>query len=824
MTINIGTIQGNLTLNVSGFQRSAQQATQATSRLQMGVIAANQALELTGKIFSGFQSTIGSMASSFLEAGESAVSYRIRLNQLLGSSEKGSQMFTAMANAAAKLPYSYDSVMKAATNLSGVMTGGIQEVSKWIPRIADLAAVSGLSFQEATGQIQRMYSAGAASADLFQERGVSAMLGFKAGVSYTAKETRRMLEEVFNDPASKVAGMASKLVDTVSGQFGMIADKWMQFRTAVMDNGLYEAITVFLKEINSQLDKLKESGDLDAWAKNLAKSVLYGVRGMLVGIQKAINGIDALYNKIIEFGRRVQDNYKSWGINLNIVSDETEAERLARQFKPEYLQKMVDDYTSEIARWNAEGIDTSGLEGTLAVYREALAISSSSDLLSGFNMVIDTIVSGLDKAADAADKAKKSTEEALVPLLTTAQKGYMGGVLAKTQEIDLKLRLIGKDKVEQELIKLRAANEEAWEGANEEQKKLMIEQENALRTKLKLLTEEEKKEEKKKEGLKKYKDAVSDLKLEMSLIGKSDADIAIAKLEHSLNGYADSSAEAAANVKNLLARQRELLALQKYADAMKGLKEDRANIWDTSSLDDYAQKLWEIQKRYEELAKNPALREKAEEFRKLATETLNYKTIAGEMRGLFDRMTGSFTTAIDEFMQVGKVSFKKLIKALNDEIRLYVAQKVAKLTVDWLFANAMAAYHSFTGGPMAASYQSAASAAASGLAAITPLAAGITIGGIAHGGLEYVPAETTYLLDKGERVLSPRQNRDLTSFLDGGGVGSGVTIHQNNTFNAGSDETSIRKALPAMKQELIDACASDIVTGGKMRDAVQTVR
>ena len=53
------------------------------------------------------------------------------------------------------------------------------------------------------------------------------------------------------------------------------------------------------------------------------------------------------------------------------------------------------------------------------------------------------------------------------------------------------------------------------------------------------------------------------------------------------------------------------------------------------------------------------------------------------------------------------------------------------------------------------------------------------VAGIAHGGLEYVPKETTYLLDKGERVLSPRQNADLTSALKGGGFGGGVTVIVN---------------------------------------------
>ncbi|MCE6007562.1 tape measure protein [Acinetobacter soli] len=40
-----------------------------------------------------------------------------------------------------------------------------------------------------------------------------------------------------------------------------------------------------------------------------------------------------------------------------------------------------------------------------------------------------------------------------------------------------------------------------------------------------------------------------------------------------------------------------------------------------------------------------------------------------------------------------------------------------------------------------------------------------SVAGVFHGGKDYVPKEATYLLDKGERVVSPRQNQDLTNFL-----------------------------------------------------------
>lgn len=45
--------------------------------------------------------------------------------------------------------------------------------------------------------------------------------------------------------------------------------------------------------------------------------------------------------------------------------------------------------------------------------------------------------------------------------------------------------------------------------------------------------------------------------------------------------------------------------------------------------------------------------------------------------------------------------------------------------------------------------------------------------GVAHNGMRYVPQEGTYLLQKGERVLSPRQNEELTRALREGGTGGG---------------------------------------------------
>ena len=58
-----------------------------------------------------------------------------------------------------------------------------------------------------------------------------------------------------------------------------------------------------------------------------------------------------------------------------------------------------------------------------------------------------------------------------------------------------------------------------------------------------------------------------------------------------------------------------------------------------------------------------------------------------------------------------------------------------------------------------------------------------SVGGVAHGGLDYVPKETTFLLDEGERVLSPRQNKDLTRYLNErqNTTGGNVNVYNNSS-------------------------------------------
>lgn len=100
------------------------------------------------------------------------------------------------------------------------------------------------------------------------------------------------------------------------------------------------------------------------------------------------------------------------------------------------------------------------------------------------------------------------------------------------------------------------------------------------------------------------------------------------------------------------------------------------------------------------------------------------------------------------------------------------------------------------------------------MAALTPALATIatvSIDGMAHDGIDNIPKEGTWLLDKGERVVDSRTNSDLKNYLaNGGGSGGGdVKISQSITFADGGAkvDTQGQKEIAQSLNNMMDAWA-----------------
>ncbi|WP_020675565.1 tape measure protein [Geopsychrobacter electrodiphilus] len=234
---------------------------------------------------------IGLLGKSFLDAARTSENYRIRLNHLLGSQKEGNKLFKAMADYAGRVPFAYDQVMGSATQLAGILKGGVSEIKQWMPLIGDLAAVSGLGIQEATEQVSRMLSAGAASADMFRERGILAMLGFQAGVTYSVDETRKKLMEAWNDPKSKFKDATKDMASTWDGLISMLSDAWFSFRNAVMDTGVFDGLKKMVQGVIDKIAELKKSGKFDELAKDFGAKIMAGIIATLNALPGIVRGV-----------------------------------------------------------------------------------------------------------------------------------------------------------------------------------------------------------------------------------------------------------------------------------------------------------------------------------------------------------------------------------------------------------------------------------------------------------------------------------------------------------------------------------------------------
>ncbi|MFA5376967.1 MAG: hypothetical protein WC455_14550 [Dehalococcoidia bacterium] len=195
------------------------------------------------------------IASKFINAADKAQQYRIRLEMLLGSQAASNELFKQMEIYASGVTHTYEDVMEAGSAFAGVMKGGNEEIMKWIQLAGDITAVTPLTFKEVIGQIIRMYAAGANSADLFRERGTTALLEFVQNVKYTAEETRKQVIEQWLKADSKFKEGAKRLAVTWSGMMSMMQDAWFIFRKDVMEGGVFE---LFKDELQGMLNKIKQ--------------------------------------------------------------------------------------------------------------------------------------------------------------------------------------------------------------------------------------------------------------------------------------------------------------------------------------------------------------------------------------------------------------------------------------------------------------------------------------------------------------------------------------------------------------------------------------
>ena len=221
----------------------------------------------------------GVAIKSFVDVGRQVESLQIRLKFLFGSVEEGAKAFDVMSKFASKVPFSLEQIQAGAGNLA-VVAKDSKELAKILEITGNVASVTGLDFQTTAEQIQRSFSAGVASADIFRERGVRDLLGFKAGATVTAEETAEAFERVFGK-GGRFEGATDDLAQTFTGTLSMIGDKIFSFQKAVAEEFL-----VGLKQEFGALDKALQENE--ETIDSVAKAVGKGLSNAVITVGKGI--------------------------------------------------------------------------------------------------------------------------------------------------------------------------------------------------------------------------------------------------------------------------------------------------------------------------------------------------------------------------------------------------------------------------------------------------------------------------------------------------------------------------------------------------------
>ena len=198
-----------------------------------------------------------------------------------------------------------------------------------------------------------------------------------------------------------------------------------------------------------------------------------------------------------------------------------------------------------------------------------------------------------------------------------------------------------------------------------------------------------------------------------------------------------------------------------------------------------------------------ALKEKTLSDQMQDAKLQNYGNTMGAMAGLLGAFAGE-NNRVSQMMFAAQKGFALAQIFMNNKVALSEAWASAPFPYN-VPAVAMAALET---GALAAAAQ-----------AITP-----SFSGIAHGGLDYVPKEQTYLLDKGERVLSPNQNKDFTNFMQGnqtsgGGVGEinivvSVDAKGNSSMTGDTADNLGRVMAKQVEQTARNVVRKELMQGG----------
>ncbi len=253
---------------------------------------------------------------SLVNTGKQIEGLQVRLKFLFGTASEGAKAFDEMAKFAAKVPFSLEEI-QAGSGVLAVVSKDAKELANLMEITGNVAAVTGLDFKTTAEQIQRSMSAGISAADLFRDRGVKSMLGFKAGAVVTVEETAAAFTKIFGK-GGKFGGATDELAKTFEGTLSMIGDKFFNFKRTILEAGFFEGLKNQFGDLNKTLGENSDALDrIAVTIGTVLASAVEAVADSLKFINKYSEEFKTAFQVII--GYKLGAMFLKWAKGLRAV-------------------------------------------------------------------------------------------------------------------------------------------------------------------------------------------------------------------------------------------------------------------------------------------------------------------------------------------------------------------------------------------------------------------------------------------------------------------------------------------------------------------------